>query len=202
MKGELFVSSNSDRLKRMLLVSTLLVLMLSSAFVKSQGAGSSSEYRKWGPRVDYLQLIIYGGLDLETQAFRAGSIDVMDWPLDYDNYEAIKNDPAFVLEPLKMFDIYDIDINNLRWPTSDYRFRQAIAYLIDYETFYTSILRAYAGELMDNIVWWESEWTAWYNSSARKYWYDPTLALGILESAGYKDWDSDGMLEYNNGTIY
>jgi len=195
---------SSDRLKKILLVSTLLALMLSSTFVmiRANGVGGSREYTKWGPRVDYLQLIIYGGLDLEAQAFRDGAIDVMDWPLDYDNYIAIRDNPDFVLEPLTMFDIYDIDINNLRWPTSDYRFRQAIAHLIDYEAFYTNILRAYAGELMDNIVWWESEWTEWYNSGAHKYWYDPTLALEILAAAGYANWDSDPELEYNNGTIY
>jgi len=168
----------------------------------SRAGGSSSVYEKWGPRVDYLQLIIYGSDVAEIQALRDGDIDVMDWPLDYDNYMDIKDDPDFVVEPLTMFDIYDIDINCLRWPTSDYRFRQAIAHLIDYEWFYTTILRAYAGELMDNIVWWESEWTDWYNSDAPKYWYNATLALEILEAAGYKNWDSDPELEYNNGTIY
>jgi peptide/nickel transport system substrate-binding protein len=176
--------------------------MLSSTFVLSGAGGGSSEYEKWGPRVDDLQLIIYGDLALEAQAFLDGDIDVMDWPLDYDTYMTIKDDPDFVLEPLTMFDIYDIDINCLRWPTSDYRFRQAIAYLIDYEWFYTNILRVYAGELMDNIIWWESEWTDWYNSGAPKYWYNATLALEILASAGYQNWDADPELEYNNGTIY
>jgi ABC-type transport system substrate-binding protein len=202
MKGESLMSINFDRLKRTLLVSALIIVMLSSTFVLSRAGGGSSGYEKWGPRVDYLQLLIAGSVSSEAQAFRAGATDVMDWPLDYDNYMAIKDDPDFVLEPLTMFDIYDIDINCLRWPTSDYRFRQAIAHLIDYEWFYTNILHAYAGELMDNIIWWESEWTEWYNSDAPKYWYNATLALEILEAAGYKNWDSDPELEYNNGTIY
>jgi ABC-type transport system substrate-binding protein len=179
--------------------------MLCSTFVFSGAAGGSSVYDKWGPRVDYLQLIIYGDLDLEAHAFRDGDIDVIDWPLDYDNYMAIKDNPNFVLEPLTMFDIYDIDINCLRWPTSDYRFRQAIAHLIDYEWFYTNILHAYAGELMDNIIWWEPEWSEWYNSNAPKYWYNATLALEILDAAGYKNWDpSDDWLEWKaaNGTVY
>jgi peptide/nickel transport system substrate-binding protein len=192
--------------RKMLIVPTLLILMLGSlAFVSDNARAQATKgYEKWGPRVDYLQLIIYGTFDLETQAFRAGSIDTMDWPLDYDNYFAIKDDPDFVLEPLTMFDIYDIDINNLRWPTSDYRFRQAIAHLIDYESFYTNILRAYVGELMDNIVWWEPEWTEWYNPDAPKYWYDPTLALNILAAAGYQNWDADSQLEWKapNNTIY
>jgi len=194
-----------DSLKKILLVSTLLISMLSATFVHGQAGGGSNVYEKWGPRVDYLQLIIYNSYEAEATAFQAGYIDVMDWPLDYDTYNLIKNDPNYVVEPLTMFDIYDIDINCLRWPTSDYRFRQAIAYLIDYETFYTSILRAYAGELMDNIIWWEPEWSEWYNSGAPKYWYDPTLALEILAAAGYQNWDpSDTWLEWKapNGTVY
>ena len=196
------MSRNFDGLKKILLVSMLLISMLSAASVFGQAGGGSGDWEKWGPRVDNLQLIIYGNLDLEVQAFRAGTIDVMDWPLDYDNYMLIKDDPDFVLEPLTMFDFYDIDINCLRWPTSDYRFRKAIAHLVDYEWFYTNILRAYVGELMDNIIWWESEWSDWYNPDAPKYWYNATLALEILEAAGYKNWDSDPELEYNNGTIY
>jgi peptide/nickel transport system substrate-binding protein len=163
---------------------------------------SPPEYGKWGPRVDYLQLIIYNAYEAEAAAFQAGSIDVMDWPLDYDTYMVIKDDPGYVKEPLTMYDIYDIDLNNLNWPTSDYRFRQALGYLIDYEKFYTDVLRAYSGELMDNIVWWE--WTKWYNSGAMKYWYDNTTALAILADAGYQDWDHTGTLEWKapNNTIY
>jgi len=172
--------------------------MLGATFPMGRAAGASCE--KWGPRVDCLQLIIYNTDVAEVQALRDGDIDVMDWPLDYANYMDIKDDPDFVVEPLTMFDIYDIDINCLRWPTSDYRFRQAIAYLIDYEWFYQYILNAYVGELMDNIVWWESEWSDWYNPDAPKYWYNATLALEVLEAAGYKDWDSDTVLEYKNIT--
>lgn len=199
------MSRDFDSLKRKLLVSALLVIMLCSTFAMSRVGGGSSGYGKWGPRVDSLQLIIYGSDVAEVQALRAGEIDVMDWPLDYENYMDIKDDPAFVVEPLTMFDIYDIDINCYIWPTSDYRFRQAIAHLIDYEWFYTTILRAYAGELMDNIIWWESAWSDWYNSDAPKYWYNATLALEILEAAGYKNWDpSDDWLEWKapNNTIY
>jgi peptide/nickel transport system substrate-binding protein len=190
----------------MLMVPMLLILMLGSlpSMSDTAHAQTSKGYEKWGPRVDYLQLIIYGSLDLEAQAFRAGSIDTMDWPLDYDNYVAVKDNPDFVLEPLTMFDIYDIDINNLRWPTSDYQFRKAIAHLIDYESFYTNILRAFAGELMDNIIWYEPEWQAWYSPNAAKLWYDPTLALEILANAGYQNWDADEELEWKapNSTIY
>lgn len=175
--------------------------MLSATLLSIHGVQTQTGYEKWGPRTDYVQLIIYGSYEAEAAAFQAGSIDVMDWPLDYDTYTAIKDDTNFVKEPLTMYDIYDIDINNLKWPTSDYRFRQALGYLIDYEKFYTDILRAYAGELMDNIIWWE--WTKWYNSGAMKYWYDNATALAILADAGYQDWHDTGKLEWKapNDTI-
>jgi peptide/nickel transport system substrate-binding protein len=179
-----------------------MLLVLGAPFLSSHASGPPPEYGKWGPRVDHLQLIIYNSYEAEAAAFQAGSIDVMDWPLDYSTYQTIKNDSNFVKEPLTMYDVYDIDINNLRWPTSDYRFRRAIAYLIDYEKFYTDVLRAYSGELMDNIIWWE--WTKWYNSGTMKYWYDNATALSMLADAGYQDWHSTGKLEWKapNGTIY
>jgi peptide/nickel transport system substrate-binding protein len=175
--------------------------MLGAFALSSHVNGSTLEYGKWGPRTDYLQLIIYNSYEAEAAAFQAGSVDVMDWPLDYSTYQAIKNDSNFVVEPLTMYDCYDIDINNLKWPTSDYHFRQALGYLIDYEKFYTDVLRAYSGELMDNIIWWE--WTKWYNSGAMKYWFDNETALSILAAAGYQDWHTTGKLEWKapNGTI-
>jgi ABC-type transport system substrate-binding protein len=181
----------------------LLVLLLSAIIVSSRAEGTNA-YDKWGPRVDYLQLIIYAGYDQEYQAFKLGQIDVMDWPLTYDSYLEIKNNPNFVLEPLTMFDSYPLDLNCLNWPTSDYLFRKAIAYLIPYERFYTDVLHAYAGELMDNMVWSEPEWAEWYNPEAPKYWYDPNLAIQILADAGYQNWDtSDDWLEWKapNGTV-
>ncbi len=193
---------NSKGFKKMIMTSALLLLMLDLTFVSGQAGGGSGGYEKWGPRTNYLQCIIYTNYETEATAFRNGLIDIMDWPLDYDTYMSIKDDPAFIKETLTMYDCYDIDINCLRWPTSDYRFRQAIAYLIDYSTFYTNILRAFAGELMDNIIW--SQWVKWYNPGAPKYWYDNATALSILAEAGYQNWDGDPQLEWKapNNTIY
>jgi ABC-type transport system substrate-binding protein len=189
---------NSKSLKTMIMTSVLLLLMLDLTFVSGQAGGGSGGYEKWGPRTDYLQFIIYGTYESTVAALRAGSVDIMDWPLDYDTYMLIKDDPNFVIEPLTMYDCYDIDINCLRWPTSDYRFRQAIAHLIDYETFYTNILRAFTGGLMDNIIWWQ--WIKWYNPDAHKYWYDVPLALDILADAGYQNLDADPQLEWWNAS--
>jgi len=192
----------SDSFRRAQALSASLILMLSLTFVSVSAVGESGTYEQWGPRVNYAQLIIYGTYEEEVAALRAGHIDIMDWPLDYESYDSMKDDPTFVVEPLTMYDCYDIDINCLRWPTSDYRFRKAIAHLINYEAFYTNILRAYAGEMMDNIIWWE--WTKWYNSLAPKYWFDIGLATSILGEAGYQNWDADTWLEWKapNGTIY
>ena len=192
-------------LKKMLPASmlTALLLLFSLAPISMQG-GSGTSAGRWGPRVDYLQLIIFQGYDQEYQAFKQGLIDVMDWPLTYECWLELRNDPNFVLEPLTMWDSYPLDLNCLNWPTSDYRFRKAIAYLVPYETFYTDILHAFAGELMDSMVWWEEEWSEWYNPEAPKYWYDPDLAVQILADAGYKNWDADQWLEWKapNGTIF
>lgn len=175
-----------------------MVLMLSLMTMPYVAAANGETYCVWGPKLDYVLIKIYGSYEAEVIAFETGDIDMLDWPLDFDTYDAIKSDSDYVVEPLTMYDYYDIDINNLRWPTSDVNFRRALAYLVDYETFYTTVLRAYSGVLMDSIIW--SEWTDYYNPSSTKYYFDETTALAILNSAGYDDWDSDGTIEYKNIT--
>ncbi|MEM2779833.1 MAG: ABC transporter substrate-binding protein [Candidatus Bathyarchaeia archaeon] len=188
--------------RQIVLILMLTVLLSGLTSISTQAEEETVEIR--GPRVNNLQLIIYQGYDQEYQAFKQGLIDVMDWPLTYESWQELKNDPNFVIEPLTMWDSYPLDLNCLNWPTSDYRFRKAIAYLVPYEDFYTNILRGYAGVLMDSMVWSEPEWADWYNPDAPKYWYDPNLALQILEEAGYKNWDADNELEWKapNGTIF
>ena len=180
-----------------------MVLLLSFSLPSIEG-GDTSVAPRWGPRVDYLQLLIYQGYEQEFMAFKQGQIDVMDWPLLYESYMQIKDDPNFVIKPLTMFDEYTIDLNCMRWPTSDVAFRKALAYLVPYEDFYINVLKCWSGELMDNLVWCEPEWSEWYNGNAPKYWYDKSLAIQILNNAGYKDWDNDGWLEWKapNGTIF
>ncbi|MDH7477865.1 MAG: ABC transporter substrate-binding protein [Candidatus Bathyarchaeota archaeon] len=188
--------------RKMLLASMLAVLLLSLTPISIQTDGGT--VGGWGPRVDYLQLIIYPGYDQEYQAFKDGLIDVMDWPLTYESWYELQGNPDYVIENLTMWDSYPLDLNCLNWPTSDYRFRKAIAYLVPYEDFYTDVLHAFAGELMDSMVWSEPDWSEWYNPSAPKYWYAPDIAVQILENAGYKNWDADPWLEWKapNGTIF
>jgi len=185
------------------LILMLVVLLLNLTLTPTQAEEEETVDLR-GPRVNYLQLIIYPGYDQEYQAFKQGKIDVMDWPLSYESWQELQNNPDFVIEPLTMWDSYCLDLNCLNWPTSDYRFRKAVAYLVPYEKFYTDVLHAFAGELMDSMVWSEPEWSEWYNPEAPKYWYDPNLAVQILADAGYQDWDDDGLLEWKapNGTIF
>jgi ABC-type transport system substrate-binding protein len=171
-----------------------LVLMLNVIPTAPIVTANGETYSKYGPKLDYVLIKIYGTYEAEVSAFLNGEVDMIDWPLDYDTYQTIKSDSDYVLEPLTMYDYYDIDINNLRWPTSDVNFRRALAYLIDYETFYTTVLRAYSGTLMDSIIW--SEWTDYYNPDATKYYFDETTALNILTAAGYF-WDA-GVMKYTN----
>lgn len=149
-------------------------------------------------RLDNVLITIYGTQQAEIADFELGKIDIMDWPIDLETYNLIKNDPAYVCPPLTMYDVYDIDINNLVWPTSDTNFRRALVYLVDYEDFYTTVLGAYSGTLMDNIIF--SEWTKWYNPSTQKYYFNTTMADQILNEAGYIRATPGGVRHYHNST--
>jgi peptide/nickel transport system substrate-binding protein len=189
--------NSKNRLGKVLIVSVITaVLLLNLTPSPRVFAATGETFSKWGPKLDYVLVKIYGSYEAEAADFLNGQIDMMDWPLDWTTYNTIKSDSNFVLKPLTMYDMYDIDINNLRWPTSDVNFRRALAYLIDYETFYTTVLRAYTGTLMDSIIW--SEWPDWYNPSATKYYFNETLALDILTAAGY--WWDGGVMKYTNSS--
>lgn len=187
------------------LVSTLFSAMLISTlplsvmFIQPVTAPTGT-YEAFGPRVDNLLIKVYlAGRDAEFEALRTGQIDIIDWPLDYGTYTQLLADPThFAVEPLTMIDMYNLEMNCIKWPTSDVNFRRAIAHLWDRQAFYQNQLKAFSGVILDSPI--ATEWTQWHSPNVAKYPFDRTAAANELTSAGYYDSDTDGLREYHNGT--
>lgn len=204
-RGERELHKKFTMLVRLLPSITLIsILSLTLAPFPTQVIAPPTEtYEKYGPRADNILIKVYlAGREAEFNAFKAGEIDVIDWPLDKATYDTIKNDPNFAVAPLTMFDMYNLEMNCMKWPTSDVWFRRAIAHLIDKTTFYLIVLNSFSGVMLDTPI--APEWTQWYNDYTAKYPYDPPLASQILEAHGYKEWDTDGLREWKapNGTVF
>lgn len=177
--------------------------ILSLAFLCIPVMAPPETYDKFGPRVDDILIKIYQGRDQEFLALQSGDIDIIDWPLDYATYTNLLSQPTkYTVYPLTMYDMYNLEMNCLKWPISDVNFRRAIAYLVDKQTFFQNQLKSFSGSLMDTPI--AKEWTTWYNDFTAKYVYSRANAIQVLNSAGYQDYDSDGKREYrgSNGTTY
>lgn len=71
--------------------------------------------------------------------------------------------------------------------------RQALNYAIDREAIIGEILQGYGVEAHSPI--WPSSWA--YNPKIKRYPYDPEKASVLLEEAGWKDNDGDGVRDIN-----
>lgn len=184
-----------------ILLSVTLILTTSMSFMSISPVSAQAEaYQAFGPRVNELLIKVYiGGRDAEFGALKTGEIDIVDWPLDYDTYIELSGDSAnFGVETLTMIDMYNLEFNCLKWPTSDVNVRRAIAHLFDRSAFLTTQLKSFSGVMLDSPI--ATEWTRWHSATVKKYPYNPTLAAQILEDAGYYNDDGDQYLEYHNIT--
>ena len=155
---------------------------------------------RWGPRVDTIEIHIYGSQEAEYEAFFAQEIDFMDWPLLPSQLDELESaDPnmetyarAFYVE----FGLFEIDINNQRFPTDDVNFRRALSYLID-KAYFINYQLAGLGHVANSPL---AHNPGWYNPDCDElYTYDPETAAAILEANGYTDKDDDGWIEGPNG---
>jgi len=183
-----------------ILLSMVLISTLTLAFTSFPATAQGETYERFGPRVDNLLIKVYlAGRDAEFEALRTGQIDIIDWPLDYTTYTQLLADPDhFVVEPLTMIDMYNLEMNCIKWPTSDVYVRRAIAHLFNRTRFLQLQLKSFSGVMLDSPI--ASEWEQWHNDYVRQYPFDRATAYSILTAGGYWDDDGCGFREYHNST--
>jgi len=170
------------------LMSLLILISLYSAnyLVKAQ----EQKFEKIGPRVDYLLIKIYMNPEAEALALKAGEIDLMDWPLPSEKVEEFKALKDVMLHEFVDLGMFELDINNQRWPTNLTKFRQAIAYLVDKDRILSEVVKGF-GVRLDTPI--PPVLDFWVNPDVKKYDYDPEMASKLLEELGFVDTDGDGI---------
>jgi peptide/nickel transport system substrate-binding protein len=123
------------------------------------------------------------------------NIDILGVPELYYSYLGFKVG-KWNTETLEV----DTDMENSK--VGDVKLRQAMAYALDIETvtetFYSG-LRERANAFIPPVF------SSFHDASLEGYYYDAEKANAILDEAGYKDLDNDGLRENKNGeklTIY
>jgi len=174
---------------------------------------ASGTFEKFGPRVNDLVFSVWGDPLSEAEALAGGLIDVMDCAAPAAYIEPPADwwtDPEITLGELAASGIYFFALNNQMWPIGhggwinytcqrclDARqFRRALAHLSDKAAMVTN-MKGYA-EAKETFIPpilhdWEGE------ESLPIYEYNQTLAEQALIEGGFKDWDSDLVMEYSPG---
>ena len=179
--------------KPLLTVALITLLIVPSATILVSAEPTEQELIVYGPKVDELLIKIYFAPDPQAMALRAGEIDIVDWPLPAAWVEEFKKIPEeIVLAPYVELGMYQIDINNQRWPTNITEFRRAIAHLVDKERIVTEIVKGYGVVLHSPVPPMLEEFISPYITI---YEYNPAKAAEILDALGFEDIDGDGFRE-------
>jgi ABC-type oligopeptide transport system substrate-binding subunit len=197
-KGE----SSMNKMLIAILTFALLMTVVAPSFAwyVPSTDNSNTKYNTWGPRVDNVLCVIHTGEEGEYNSFKSKLIDVFDWPftpeqkaeLDTADPSLTQWERVFYAE----FGMYELDINNQVFPGSDINFRTALSKLMDKNTFISTYLNG-MGQAAHSPLWhnptWRFEPCAGFTSEI----YNPTVAYQMLYDNGYRDWDSDGTVEYS-----
>lgn len=140
--------------------------------------------------------IVYRVIPDQTTQFmelKAGNIDIMGLsPLQYLRQTRTKAFNQMYNKYKYLSDGYTyLGFNLNRPPFDDVRVRQAISYAIDKDEIIKGVLMGLGQKATGPY----KPHTLWYNPKVRLYPYNPEKALSMLNNAGYKDHDHDGILD-------
>jgi peptide/nickel transport system substrate-binding protein len=152
---------------------------------------ANTDYYGEKANVDEVVFKCYGSEDGLKMALKSGEIDMIGYNgcsvLAVDEFKSMKNFDITVSPGIEMawltFNLHK------ETPLRDLNLRKAILHSIDRKRITQMIYRGYAKE-SDSFIYAE---LPEHNPNLPRYAYDTKLANSILDSAGYKDTDGDGI---------
>lgn len=146
------------------------------------------------PYIDSIIAKIYRDNEEALEAFREGQVDLVDTHVVYADFYRMSRQGQ-IFRYLTHYFVY-IGINH-KSPgvLGDSKVRQAIAYALDRKDIVSRVYASCAQSVDVPIP--PDSW--YYDSDLRVYDYQPQKALQLLEEAGWKNFNDDGILCNNNG---
>lgn len=170
---------------------------------------ANPHYWRQAPAVDELIFATYQNQDAMVQDLRAGNL-VAAYPVPAAQYDALDKAPGITAlrYATRLFD--DVCFNCCRAESSlghpalrDWRFRHALNWAIDREKIVDIVYggNALPGTTIVQPNCWKDPDFHWEPPADVRYRYDPERARRLLDEAGYRDTDGDGVREYKGAPI-
>ncbi|MBL7164605.1 MAG: ABC transporter substrate-binding protein [Anaerolineales bacterium] len=159
----------------------------------------------WGgkPSVDQIIIQVYTTPDAQVLALDSGEVNhITDVPANFVDQLDGNPDITVISRPPMyeyhlFFNMWDGGITHPA--LTDLRVRQAIAHAIDKEQLLDVVFQGRG--VASNSMWdGGARFDYWAPPDIKSYSFDLEEAKGILENAGYKDTDGDGIREMNDGS--
>ncbi len=160
-------------------------------------------YWKGAPKIDEIVFENYTNQDTMTMDLKAGNIDVA-FGVPPAQFNALKSEPGITARAADQKYLVELAFNAYASPDSqgnpvlqDMKFRQAVSWAVDKEKIVATCMSGYADVGQSILV--PSTDDAWTPTDAEKFGYDPEKAKQLLDAAGYKDANGDGVREDKQG---
>ena len=164
---------------------------------------ANKDYWRGAPTIDEVILQIYQNQDTMTMDLKSGSIDAA-FDIPTAQFNALKSDPNLTTKAADYRYMVELAMNTYQSPNSlgnpvlkDPLFRQAISWAVDKQKIVDVAVGGYATvgqSLLDPLTM-----GYWTPPAEETFGYDPEKAKQLLDDAGYKDADGDGVREDKQG---
>jgi peptide/nickel transport system substrate-binding protein len=164
---------------------------------------ANKDYWKGAPKIDEVVFENYTNQDTMTMDLKAGNIDVA-FGVPVAQFNALKSEPGITARAADQKYLVELAFNAYASPNSqanpvlqDIAFRQAVSWAVDKEKIVATCMGGYADVGQSVLV--PSTDDAWTPTAAETFGYDPEKAKQLLDAAGYKDTNGDGVREDKQG---
>jgi peptide/nickel transport system substrate-binding protein len=168
---------------------------------------ANPDYYGGAPHIDEIDFRVFQNEEAMVQALKQGDIDFAD-DISSNAFDTLQNDPNITTNVGNASAFTQMSFNqctdaqpyckktgfNHSPATTDPQFRLAVEYAIDRDTLVDRVKLGYASP-----GWTVIPSPKWHVDPENTISFDPDKAKQILDAAGYKDTDGDGVREFPNG---
>jgi peptide/nickel transport system substrate-binding protein len=152
---------------------------------------ANEDYWNGRPYLDEVVFRYFGSMDTMVLALKKGEIDTFGGvELPVHSLKTVENDPNIKVEEVEGLTLKWLTFNlHKKGPLQDKMIRHAVLYGIDRERIIDLVFLGYA----DKYDSWIYEDDPNHHPSLPQYDYDPSMSKKIMDNAGYRDTDGDGV---------
>jgi peptide/nickel transport system substrate-binding protein len=151
----------------------------------------NKDYYEGAPHLDKLVYKIVADKNTQIAQALSGDLDIFVLE-DKASLERIKQAKNLTILPSDSTKYFWISLNQEKKMFQDVKVRQAFVHAIDRQAIIDTVLKGY-GKIADAAI--SPNLKTYYTDKVTRYDFDPKKAKKLLEEAGWKDTDGDGILD-------